>query len=70
MDLPIPKEYTAADKTKKVRVRRYWWEVGKPVLLDGQPRFSFLCKLMMGLLSIPASNADSAWIFHPEKNTY
>ena len=26
---------------------------------DGQPRFPILSKLMMGLLSIPASNADS-----------
>ena len=57
--LPTPVEYTAADKTKKPRVCRYWWEVSKLVQLNGQPRFSTLCKLMMGLLTIPASNADS-----------
>ena len=59
MDLPTQEEYTAADKTKKTRVGKYWWEVGKMIRLDGQPRFPSLCKLVMGLLSIPASNADS-----------
>ncbi len=28
-DLPTPQEYTAADKTKKIRIGKYWWEVGK-----------------------------------------
>ena len=52
-------EYTAADATKKTQVGRYWWEVGEMVQLNGQPRFPTLYKLMMGLLTIPASNADS-----------
>lgn len=59
MDLPAPFEYKAADETTKLCVGRYWWDVQKLVTLDGQPRFHTLCKLMMGLLSIPASNADS-----------
>ncbi len=58
-DPPTPQEYTAADKTKKIRIGKYWWEVGKIVRLDGQPRFPALCKIVMGLLSIPASNANS-----------
>ena len=36
-----------------------WWEVSKIKTLDGEDRFPLLGKLMVGLLSIPASNADS-----------
>ena len=58
-DLPTPQEYIAAGKTKKIRIGKYWWEVGKIACLDGQPKFPALCKIVMGLLSIPASNANS-----------
>ena len=59
MDLPTVTEYTAADKTKRPCIGKYWWEVGKIVTLYGQPRFPSIYKLMVGLLTIPASNADS-----------
>ena len=55
-DLPIPKEYKAADGKMKPRAGSFWWEVKT---FDGQPRFPNLIKLMSGLLSIPASNTDS-----------
>ena len=58
-DLPTLAEYTGADKVKRPRVGKYWWEVGQILTLDGEPRFPSLTKLMMGLLAIPASNADS-----------
>ena len=51
-DLPAPIEYTAADKTKKLCVGKYWWDVQKLVSLDSQPRFKNLCKLMMGLFQL------------------
>ena len=59
MDLPTPTEYMAADKTLKQRAGTYWWEVGQMVTAEGKPRFPCLYKLMVGLLTIPASNADS-----------
>ena len=58
-DLPAQTEYTTADKTKKPCIGKYWWEVGKIVTLYGKPWFHSLYKLMIGLLTIPASNADS-----------
>ena len=58
-DLPTQTEYSAADKSKKPCIGKYWWEVSKIVTLHGQPRFPLLFKLMAGLLTIPASNADS-----------
>ena len=58
-DLPAQTEYMAADKTKKPCIGKYWWEAGKMVTIYGQPRFPSLYKLMIGLLTIPASNADS-----------
>ena len=58
-DLPTLAEYTGADKVKRPHVGKYWWEVGQILTLDGEPRFPSLTKLMMGLLAIPASNADS-----------
>ena len=58
-DLPTVEEYTGADQVKRHRVGRYWWEVGVILTLAGECRFPSLTKLMMGLLSIPASNADS-----------
>ena len=36
--------------------RVYWWNVGKIVTLEGQPGFH---NLMMGLMFIPAFNADA-----------
>ena len=58
-DLPPPAEYSAADRTKKPRAGRFWWEVGKLNTFDGKLRFGKLYSLMAGLLSIPVSNADS-----------
>ena len=49
----------AADKTRKPCIGKYWRDVEKIVTLYGQPRFPCLYKLMSGLLTIPASNADS-----------
>ena len=61
MDLPTPAMYKAAnlDGINRPCVGRYWWDVSKLIILDGQPRFPLLCKLMIGLTSIPASNADA-----------
>ncbi len=47
--------YTTAKETGKPQAGRCWWEVGKIVPFKGEP----LTKLMRGLLTIPASNADS-----------
>ena len=58
MDLPTPAMYKAADGINRPCVGRYWWDVSKLITLDGQPRFPLLCKLMIGLMSIPASTAD------------
>ena len=58
-DLPTLAEYTGADKVKRHCVGKYWLEVGQILTLDGEPRFPSLTKLMMGLLAIPTSNADS-----------
>ena len=59
MDLPTD-EYTAA---KQPHRGRYLWNASKVVSLAGQPRFHSLCKLIMGLLTIPVSNADSECLF-------
>ena len=58
-DLPSLVEYKAANLTKKPRVGKFWSEVDSINTLDGKGRFTTLCKLMYGLLSIPCSNADS-----------
>ena len=57
-DHPSVSMYTSATGDKP-RIGAFWCEVGKIKTLDGQPRFPSLAKLMAGLLSIPASNADS-----------
>ena len=59
LDLPSVSEYKAADFMVRPRVGIFWSKVGKIRTLEGQDRFGLLCKLMYGLLSIPASNADS-----------
>ena len=43
----------------KPRVGRFWPEVSNIKTLDGRNRFSMLCHLIFGLLSIPCFNADS-----------
>ena len=58
-DLPPTSLYKAADLTMKPRVGRFWSEVSNIKTLDGRNRFSMLCHLIFGLLSIPCSNADS-----------
>lgn len=58
-DLPSLVEYKAADLAKKPRAGKFWSEVDSINTLDGKGRFTTLCKLMYGLLSIPCSNADS-----------
>ncbi len=45
-DLPKPMEYTATEETKKPRVGRYWWVVGKIVHFKGEPRFPILTSFM------------------------
>ena len=44
---------------EKPRAGAFWCEVGKIKTLDSELRFPSLARLMAGLLSIPASNADS-----------
>ena len=58
-DLPSLTDYHAADGTIKPRVGQFWHKVEQLKTLEGQNRFSTLCKLMYGLLSIPCSNYDS-----------
>ena len=58
-DLPTVEEHNGANQVKRHHVGRYWWEVGIILTLAGERRFPSLTKLMVGLLSIPASNADS-----------
>lgn len=58
-DLPTPGMYHASDGTTKPRVGSFWWEVGKLQTADGKQRFAKLYQLMVGLLCIPCSNADS-----------
>ncbi len=55
-DLPKLMEYTAAEETEKVEAGG---KLEKIVPFKGEPRFPSLTKLMRGLLTIPASNADS-----------
>ena len=62
-DLPSLVEYTTADLTKKPRAGKFCSEVDGISTLDGKRRFTTLCKLMYGLLSIPCSNADSERAF-------
>ncbi len=57
-DLPSPSVYKAADCTERPRVGSFWSAVERIRTLDGKSRFSKLCMLMYGLLSIPCSNAD------------
>ena len=58
-DLPSVDVYKCADLELRPRVGRFWSAVSKIKTLHGTERFSALCKLMFGLLSIPCSNADS-----------
>ena len=57
-DLPDPSLYKSASG-EKPRAGVFWNEVGQIKTLDGELRFSSLFRLMAGLLTIPASNADS-----------
>ena len=43
MDLPTPAMYKAADGINRSCVGRYWWDVSKLIISDGQPRFPLLC---------------------------
>ncbi len=58
-DLPTQQTYNAVGHTKKVCAGFFWWEVGKMMTLNGEPRFPKLHSLMAGLLCIPCLNADS-----------
>ncbi len=58
-DLPTPDMYTAADGIERPQIGRYWRKVSQLLTLDRQPRFPLLYKLMIGLMTIPASNADA-----------
>ena len=57
-DHPSVSTYTSATG-EKPRSGAFRCEVGNIKTIDGKPRFPNLAKLMAGLLSIPASNADS-----------
>ena len=57
-DLPDPSLYKSASG-EKPRAGVFWMEVGKLKTLDGELRCPSLFRLMAGLLTIPASNADS-----------
>ena len=57
-DLPDPSLYKSASG-EKPRAGVFWNEVGQIKTLDGELRFPSLFRLMAGLLTIPASNADS-----------
>ena len=58
-DLPSLSMYKAAGLTQKPRVGNFWFAVKRTKTLDGESRFSTLCRLMHELLSVPCSNADS-----------
>ena len=58
-DLPAASTYHAADGTTNPRAGSFRWEVGKLETADGNQRFPKLYQLMVGLLCIPCSNADS-----------
>ena len=58
-DLPSVETYKSATNDDKPRPGRFWNEVSKMQTYDGNARFPLLCKLMMAILTIPASNADS-----------
>ena len=68
-DHPPVSTYKSASG-EKCRPGTFWCEVGRIKTLDGQPRLPSLAKLMAGLLSIPASNADSERIFNSQKNPH
>ncbi len=50
--------YKSATGDDKPRPGQFWYEVGQMKLFDGELRFPLLARLMSGLMSIPASNAD------------
>ena len=56
---PTIEMYKSATGDDKPRPGRFWYEVGQMKLFDGEPIFPLLVRLMSGLMSIPASNADS-----------
>ena len=56
---PADHPVMSSDAQGKSRPGVFWYEIGKIKTLDGEPRFPCLARLMAGLLSIPASNADS-----------
>ncbi len=56
---PEIKKYKGVDKVWRPRAGTFWWEVSKIKTLNVEDRFPLLGKLMAGLLSIPAPNADS-----------
>ena len=58
-DLPLIVQYKAGDSALRARAGLFWSEISKMLTLDGSQRFPFLSKLIIGLLTIPASNADS-----------
>ena len=57
-DIPLIVQYKAGDSAFRARAL-IWSKISKMLTLDGSQRFPFLSKLIIGLLTIPASNADS-----------
>ena len=58
-EFPSIRYYKDCSGTEKPRPGPFWWEVSKMKTLLGELRFPNLGKLMLGLLSIPCSNADA-----------
>ena len=56
---PAVDTYKSATDDDKPRPGQFWNEVGRMKTFDGELRFPSLVKLMVGLLLIPSSNADS-----------
>lgn len=58
-DIPPPDTYHVTKTIEKPCAGSFWWKVSKIKTLDGELRFGTLSRLMVGLLTIPCSNADA-----------
>ena len=67
---PAVDTYISATDDDKPRPGQFWNEVGRVKTFDGELRFPSLVKLMVGLLLIPSSNADSERGFFMLRNIH
>jgi hypothetical protein len=58
-DLPLIDTYHVSKTVEKPCAGPFWCKLGKIKTLDGELRFSTLCQLAAGFLTIPCSNADA-----------